>query len=301
MHVRRYGAFAGILAILAVAGCGAGTATLTAATRAATTHPGGSPAAPAGSRAEAMAYAEQLLSALRLPPGTRPAHVRQVPIALGGDGPVTPVPDTVVLHEVLATSESMSQVYAFFLAHHPRGTVQFGFGSGSDSRGHLIEDDVEYMPPDLPPGIASASVATATGPASDGSILISVGSDVEWYPARSAAEHIDPAAYQQVTVLVTRYGQTVSHQTRTFTAAAVIARLADYLNVLPAVPDIVHSCAPAMTAYRLTFTGHGRPDAVVGLDGCGSDGIIVGGVTQPGLRDTGPGLVRTLGALMGQK
>jgi hypothetical protein len=79
---------------------------------------------------------------------------------------------------------------------------------------------------------------------------------------------------------------------------AVVTRLAGHLNGLPAAPNLAMSCPAIMVTYRLTFTGPGVPVVVVSAIGCLSDGITVGGKTQPGLDDPGNGLVAEAGQLL---
>ena len=71
---------------------------------------------------------------------------------------------------------------------------------------------------------------------------------------------------------------------RTFTLAAVIARLARFLNGLPAAPGGITSCPAISITCTVAFksSAAARPYLVASASGCGV-GITVNGRAQPGL------------------
>jgi len=62
-------------------------------------------------------------------------------------------------------------------------------------------------------------------PAGGGSLL-RADAQVTWFPPRTQAQHVDPARFRAVTVSATLFNSRRHTARRTFTAGAVIARLA---------------------------------------------------------------------------
>ena len=123
-------------------------------------------------------------------------------------------------------------------------------------------------------------------------ILIAVGADAAWLPARAPAEHLDPAAFGSVTISAQRWAQ--AHVvTRTVTAQAGISRLTAIINAgTPAPASVVAGmhCAAVATVYILRFTPRaaGGPSVVVTLGACPhAYDITVNGKQQPSLWDDG--------------
>jgi hypothetical protein len=82
--------------------------------------------------------------------------------------------------------------------------------------------------------------------------------------------------------------------TRTFTSAAVIARLAVFLNGRPPAPTAALaglSCPAPLVTFTLRFTATSRqaPAVLVSTAGCMADTITVSGRQQPSLWDTAGG------------
>ena len=122
------------------------------------------------------------------------------------------------------------------------------------------------------PGIDVAEFGVTLVQLSSKTILIAADADAAWLPARTPAEHLDPAAFGSVTISAQRWTQT-RVVTRTFTAQAGISRLTAIINAgTPAPTGVVAGmhCAPVATVYILRFTPRaaGGPSVVVTLGAC---------------------------------
>jgi hypothetical protein len=96
------------------------------------------------------------------------------------------------------------------------------------------------------------------------------------------AEHVDPGRFRAVTISADEYTPPQRTMTRTFTSAAVIARLAAFLNGRPAASQLALSCPAPLASYQVRFTakGNGGP-AVAVSPGCMTDQITVNGARRP--------------------
>jgi uncharacterized protein YceK len=242
--------------------------------------------APAGSRAEALTLAGQLLSQLVVPGGARAAQPSPVPAPLRVASADQTPPYTVVLHRFVLVREPAATVHAFLLGHVPAGMIWYGAGLASGTTNTVTTRWVGYRPRSRPAGLAEAELSTDAMAVADGT-LIRADAIVSWFPPRSAAEYLTAAGFRSVTVTATETILRPRTVTRTFTSPAVIGRLAALLNRLPAAPDqdvAAMKCVVGPTSYRLAFT----PGVVVEADGCGdSDAITVNGQPQPRLWDQG--------------
>jgi hypothetical protein len=265
---------------------------MTSATRSAPAVPG----PPAGSRAQAAALARQLRSRLRLPPGTRRLPHTPVPASLAapayGPADVTPSLDQ---YQLFALTQPMAAAAAFLAAHVPPGLGPGGTASGSGPF-----QAVSYLARPLPAGIAGAQVVLTVVPAAaGGGSLLRADAQVTWYPARTAAEYIDPGRYHVLRITVSIGGRRPHTVRKLVTSRAVIARLAGALDRMQAAPSEVVSCPAIWADYQLAFSvsRQSRPVVVVSAnqDGCGGAGITVNGRTQPALDDHG-----TVAALVDQ-
>ena len=235
---------------------------------------------PADPRTAATELAHRLLSGLRLPAGSRQAtlparDVRGLPVTGSGFA------DMVTIKEFHRLRVSMSAAAAWLRRQHPDGAAVNGYGTYGQ-RGGATARIVNFAIAAPPSWLYSAALYTAVKPAAGGSLLL-VQAQVQWYPARSAADHIDPARYASVTV-----SRIVSqHATSTTLGASTVRSLAAMVNALHAMPDIAISC-PAMggsfPAYRLTFNPHratnpaaAGPRIVVDPTGCLAVDVTVGG------------------------
>ena len=111
-----------------------------------------------------------------------------------------------------------------------------------------------------PPGINGAELDTAVVPAAGGGSLLRADAAVIWYPARSAAEQVDPARYRAAVVSVTLFNPRQHTVRRTITSGGVIAGLAALVDGLYAAPYQPPNC-PAIwpaTGSRLS-PRPGRP------------------------------------------
>jgi hypothetical protein len=117
-------------------------------------------------------------------------------------------------------------------------------------------------------------------------ILISAGAEAAWLPARTPAEHLDPAAFGSVTISAQRWAQT-RLVTRTLTARADISTLTAIVNSgTPAPAGVVAGmhCAAVATVYILRFTPRTAdgPSVIVTLGACPhAYDITVNGKQQP--------------------
>lgn len=282
--------FAGLLAVAAlVAGCGSargsGTPGTVARTGSASATASASAAPPAGSRAEALAYARQLLAEVVLPSGTQPARLATVPVLAQNPFLLGPEGSSAGTGRVYQAPQPMNKVVSFLEAHAPRGMSSSDSAAKETGPHGTTGEEVDWTASRLPSGLQSASFRIMVTPRSSGSAVIGVYDNVYWFPARSATEHIDARRYQRVTVSATAAGRTRPTKTQTFTSAAIIGRLAGYLNSLPASTGEPTSCPAVLLTTTLTFTGPGVPDVVASADGCLSDGVTAGGKVQPALQD----------------
>jgi hypothetical protein len=253
------------------------------------TGPGGGGVPAAGSRAAALALANRLLSRLALPAGTRPVRLRVLPALLRQPELIDGGADTAEVHRVYLLPQPMTAVPGFLTAHAPAGMRRFGSGQAAGAGGVTMES-VSYEPRSLPPGIHSAELAVAVVPAPGGGSVVRADAEAVWYPARSAAEHIDPVRYREAVVSIHLFSPRPRTVTRTIVSARVIARLAGLVNGLRAAPNLAVNCPAILASYRITFVPAAAPvpRAVVAPSGCLTVGVTVAGKAQPPLwGDTG--------------
>jgi len=214
-----------------------------------------------------------------------------------------PMADVVDLRTLYWTSWPIGQVNAFLRAHTPPGLLRGDSGQVSRS-GVPTSYSVDYNPRSQPSWIYLATLATTVIRGSGGGSLVRVDAQVAWYPPRSAAEHINVGRYRAVTLTApTRQTGPPRPVTRTFTKRAIMVRLADIVNSLPAYPDITVNCGAmsANTSYRLVFTPTASrwPRIVVATSGCAVDTVTVGQRTQPALFEKGALLIGALSRFLG--
>jgi len=249
------------------------------------------PAPPAGSRAEAAALARQMLSRLRLPPGTRrlppdplPPSLRQ-PAARYVLGPAS-----FDQRQLFALAQPMDAVANFLVAWVPPGLSLASTGQGS-SPGGVTMREVSDMVRSLPAGVSAAMIVFTVVPATSGGSLLRADAQVTWYPPRSAAEYIDPARYHVVSITVWIAGRRPHTVHKVVTSQAFIARLAETLDRMPVTPAEEVSCPADFEDYQLSFSvsAHSRPAVVVSANesGCGGAQVTVDGRAQPALADDG--------------
>jgi hypothetical protein len=240
---------------------------------------------PHGSRAASLALGRKMVRQLRRPPGSRaarqphplPKYLRQAAEGIGA------------IHRVdvaryYTAPRSMRATYAYLRKHVPAGYRRWVTGSAGQGSVTVMEF-VVYAPKKLPRGVAVANLVVGVVPGRHGGSVLRADGEVGWFPPRSAAEYLRPAAYRAVTI--SRTTQSTGHRTsKTFRSRDAIARLARILNSLPASDGGPISCSPTAPVYHLVFrprAGHPR-FAVTAID-CVTDQVVVAGRVQPELND----------------
>ena len=151
-------------------------------------------------------------------------------------------------------------------------------------------------------GLDVAELGVTLTQLSRGTVLIAATAEAAWRPARTAAEHLDPASFRSVTISAQPWQSRV--MTRTSTSQADIAGLTSIINAgAPAPLSVVAGmhCAPVAIVYILRFTPRaaGGPSIVLTLGGCPhSYDLTVNGRQQPSLWDNGK-LRTAAGTLLG--
>ena len=252
--------------------------------------PAGATGPPSQTRAAATRIAGRVLAHLVLPAHATRLPQRPVPPGLRRPADHSPAVDSVDRYRLYHLPLSVPAAVGFLAAHPPPGMTADGTGSGTDGR------DVTFAPRHTPAGIEGIELDYSVVPGPRSGALLRADAEVIWYPARSAAEHLDPADYRTVRITATVYGTSVRTVARTFTSAAAIGRLIRALDALPASPGILYHGPAMLVTYRLAFgPAKGPPAAVVDADNCPPDTITVAGQPQPALQDFG-----TVAALAGR-
>lgn len=241
-------------------------------------------APPAGTHAEALALAQQLVSGLVLPSGAQTTHQQRLPLPL--QPPWGPAAGSADAGRVITAPQAIAEMRAFVLAHAPAGTHTTATGQQSGAAG-LIAQDVYFDLRILPPGIADAALAIALVPRSDRTTLIAAYAHVTWFPARTTTEHLLAPSFRSVTVSARLLNPTPHDVTRTFSSAAIIANLASVLNSLQAAPDAATSCPASAASYQLRFSPRDQAasEVVASTVGCEAVQIATGVIPQPALWD----------------
>ena len=275
-----------VVTVTAVAACGTvraatpGAAPTTARQVPAVRTPAAGPVP--GSAKQAQQLADQLLSRLVLPAGAHP--IRWHPAPLSRPTPVAAVvPQEAVARRLWLVPLPVPALDRFIRAHPPAGLPFPGFGSA----GRMPSEQATLVPRSLPPGIDQAQLVLQLAPAGQNVSTLRADSQVIWYPPRSAAEYLAPARFRAVTVAASFPSPKPHVVRRTFTSAAVIARLARFLNGLPAAPRRITGCPAISVTYTLAFrpSAAARSSLVATASGCRGVAITVNGRTQPGLAD----------------
>lgn len=242
-------------------------------------HPAAASAGGLRERAQALIW--RLVNELSPPPGTRTVHLAKLPPPLNNPQPPVPA-GWVRVQRTLEAPAQPESAWAGLVAHTP--LRQIGpITPGSTGSAVL---------PAPEPGIDVAEFGVTLVQLSSTTILIAASADAAWLPARTPAEHLDPAAFGSVTISAQRWAQT-RMVTRAFTAQADISRLTAIINSgTPAPAGAVAGmhCAAVATVYILRFTSRtaGGRSVVVTLGACPhAYGITVNGKQQPSLWDDG--------------
>lgn len=240
----------------------------------------------AGTTAEADAEARHLLAELVLPAGARRLPARPVPGALSAPG--QNLGTGFDQYRLFSLPVSMEAAQQFVQAHLPAGLTSSGTGSGSDGGGpeyDVVTADV--APHAVPATIYTAQLVYTIAPGADGGSLLRADAQIIIFPARSAAEYLNPADIRSVTASHTApdpASRTITSRPGDRPVGAPGGRRA----CLPArarflLPRRVPAQLPADVHPGVRQPGHGgdRPG------NCMGDGIFANGVRQPGLLDAG--------------
>ena len=255
--MRTWPATVAAAAFALLAGCSSAAAPATVAVS--SPHPATAPAG--GLREKAQALIWRLVNELSPPPGSRTVHLAKLPPPLTNPPPPLPA-GWVRAQRTLEAPAQPRSAWAGLLAHTPLS--QIGTITPGASGGGVL--------PAPEPGIDVAEFGVTLVQLSSKTILIAVGAEAAWLPARTPAEHLDPAAFGLVTIAAQRWAQTRA-VTRTFTAQADIGRLTAIINAgTPAPTGVVAGmhCAAVATMYVLRFTPRAArgPSVVVTLGAC---------------------------------
>ena len=285
-----------VAAALVLAGCGSAAAgPVSPASRSTAPPASASPAGAGSSRPDssrAAALARHLVAEMTFPPGTRPFPPGSLPRAMRNPGPPSDQ-GWVRAERVLLAPVKPGAVWAVVQAHAPFNEPG---AMGPDAVNGLAGSSTLLAAPE--PGVAAAQVAVWAEPWSSGKTVIAAYAYATSRPVRTAAEHLDPGRLLAVTVTVTVYGPHSRTTTRTFISAAVIARLAAFLNARPAAPQVAVSCPAPSAVYDLRFTAKANDPVLTVSAGCLTDQISVNGAQQPLVWDNDGGLGKLIRNLL---
>jgi hypothetical protein len=243
---------------------------------------------PGGSPALARTVGRQMLLGLILPPRARHIGAQRQPEraeSIGSD-------DLVDISRFYWLPQSLNAASSFLQTHIPAGDTVSGTGSGAAGQGgtdfYLL---VSYALARPPAGIDPSTMLLATlavGPR--GGTVVRADAEVVWYPPRTAAEYLDPAAFRSVAITATLVN--MHGKARTVTkifGRPVIDRLARVLNGLRTLSPPGPMSCPAMTGstftLRLAPIAARVPATVVSRASCVGELITVAGKAQPVLLD----------------
>jgi hypothetical protein len=281
---------AGAAAAVLLTGCG------TALAQPGTGHSGGRPSTAAvvnGSRAEAQAYVRHLMAELSLPEGSEPAHLKSLPQIVRAQAP--DAPGWAGASRILIVPGQPLAVLQRISAHTPYNEPVIY------SATPVLSSTMLQAPK---PGIDAVILDLGVQAHSRTTTLVAAYAFAAWLPYRTSAEHLEPASFRAVTISADRLIARPHQVARTFTSAAVIARLAAFLNGRPPAPTAALagvSCPAPLVTFTLRFTATGRqaPAVVVSTAGCMADAITVNGRQQPSLWDTAGRLESMARTLLG--
>jgi hypothetical protein len=231
-------------------------------------------------RAKAQALAAKLVAEMTFPAGTKTAPLSSTPSALRSNpygGHWTSA------ERLLVAPVKPAAVWAVLLSHRPFDETGASMGTAA-SNGPV---GTTALLPAPEPGISAAEADVTLEPWHNGSTLIAAYGFATWLPVRSAAEHVNPASIWSVTVTANDAVASQRTVTRTYTSAAIISRIAAFLNSRPAAPELAIPCPMAPVAYQATFTPKAKdgPKLTASSTGCLTDQVTVNGVSQPQLWD----------------
>jgi hypothetical protein len=274
-------------AAITLAGCGSQVAGQSAGhtQTASATSPAASP------RQRAAADAARIIAVFRRPPGT----VRSGPIAsLNNPAVEIGTSDVATATRWWTVPGQPRAVLSWVRAHLPAGFTPDGSGSGTfrNSSGALVESQGDVFMLSPVPGVLPQRQLVVTAMPYRGQTALRTDAQVEWLPARPAAERIPPGV-RAVTVTPVfglnqdPRGDRLDHAF-TVTDPARVARIVALADALTVYPPGVRACpADFGGAMRLAFLD--RPGGRVlarfsaQYGGCGVASVSIGGKTQPAL------------------
>jgi hypothetical protein len=288
-----------LLAVAATAvlltGCG------TALAQSATGHSGKRPRAAVaatgvatGSRAQAQAYVRHLMAELSLPGGAVAAHLTSLPRDIRAQAPGTT--GWAGASRVLIVPGQPLAVLKQISGHAPYNDPVVS---------EVVPVDSAQMRPDPEPGIDVVILDLAVEAHSRTTTLVGADAFAAWLPYRTAAEHLNAASFRSVTITRDQVSAKPRTESRTFTSAAVIARLVTFLNGRSPAPQSALawlSCPAVPYTYSIRFAPRERyGPTVTASPFCLTAEITVNGKPQPWLWDTNGGLVTIAAALLSQR
>jgi hypothetical protein len=251
----------------------------------------------AGSQHEAKQFARRLVTQVTLPGGVRsvasPPAEMQVPPTFGW----VPFDGVTGACAVWRVPLTLAQAVTFFTQHPPVGlrlTLTDSTGRVSGPIAGTVNTVLEFSGAPLPSGIGEAQVLLSLHADGAAATFARADAQVSWYPARSTDEYI--GGLHEMTI-------SGPHGNRTFTAPAVIAKVAALLNALQATPAEVPlppgNCGEQNYSYEvgLSVKQGGEAWANVYL-GCQSAQIDIDGEGQPTLFDPGNKVESYVASLM---
>ena len=152
-----------------------------------------------------------------------------------------------------------------------------------------------------PVGVTSDTMLLVSlSDAPHGTTLARADAEVVWYPPRTAAEYLRPAAIRSARVTADLASPRPRHVARMIRSRRAIARLAALLNGMRAADKGSMSCPSFDRSYHVIFTSRvGRPRVAVEPTGCATDSVSVNGNAQPPLWDPAGRLIHVLNKLLG--
>jgi hypothetical protein len=187
--MRTWPATAAAAAFVLLAGCSPASAPATAAVSSLHSVTGSA----GGLRERAQALVWRLVGELSPPPGTKTVHLAKLSPPM--TSPPSPLPaGWVRAKRTLEAPAQPGSAWAGLVAHTPLrqiGTITPGAAGSA-------------VLPAPEPGIDVAEFGVTLVQLSSKTILIAVGAEAAWLPARTPAEHLDPAAFRSVTISAQR-------------------------------------------------------------------------------------------------
>jgi hypothetical protein len=229
---------------------------------------------------------------MTFPAGTRTSTLTSTPSALRDNGPAGS--HWARAQRLLVAPVKPTAAWAVLLAHKPFGS---GGSLGQDANNGAVGSDVLLAAPES--GISAAMASVVMEPWHGGTTLIAVYGFATWLPVRTTAEHLNPGSFRSITISASTIAPTQHSATRTYTSAAIIARVTAFLNARPAAPELAIPCPLPATTYKATFASKvkgGRKVTVA--NSCLTDQITVNGAAQPLVWDEQGGLAALLSKLL---